>query len=60
EASIAHSQAVTSYRELRGTLRELDPYYRSDSAAGDVAAPVVRHLKLVRDEQPEPEHQPES
>ncbi|HXF23693.1 MAG TPA: hypothetical protein VN602_04200 [Gemmatimonadaceae bacterium] len=60
EASIAHSQAVTSYRELRGTLRELDPYYRTDSSAVDVATPVVRHLKLVRDEQPEPEHQPES
>ncbi len=59
EASIAHSQAVTSYRELRGTLRELDPYYRAGSPPADVATPGVRHLKLVRDDHTEPEHPPE-
>jgi pyridoxine/pyridoxamine 5'-phosphate oxidase len=59
EASIAHSQAMTSYRELRGTLRELDPYYRTGSSSADVGAPIVRHLKLVGDDHPEPEHQAE-
>jgi hypothetical protein len=58
EACIAHSHAMTSYRELRGTLRELDPYYRTDISSPDVAAPTARHLKLVRDDQPEPECQP--
>jgi hypothetical protein len=60
EASIAHSHAMTSYRELRGTLRELDPYYRAEAASGDTPAPVVRHLKLVRDDHPEPEAHTES
>ena len=58
EASLAHSNAITSYRELRGSLRELDPYYRAPSPAGRVSAappPVVRHLKLVRDEYVEPD-----
>jgi hypothetical protein len=59
EASIAHLQAMTSYRELRGTLRELDPYYRTRSSSANAETPVPRHLKLVRDDNPEPEHQPE-
>lgn len=50
EASIAQSRALTSYRELRGSLREIDPYYRSPSHPVAVSAPTARHLKLVRDE----------
>lgn len=57
EASIAHSNAIMSYRELRGSLRELDPYYSTTAPAGDVRAPVARHLKLVRDDHVEPESQ---
>jgi hypothetical protein len=57
EASIAHSQAIAAYRELRGTLRELDPYYRADTSSRDGAAPASRHLKLVRDDQCDPESQ---
>jgi|GEM_PF-1372704 hypothetical protein len=60
EASIAHANAIASYRELRGTLRELDPYYRSGPSSADVATPSVRHLKLVRDDEPEPQFRPES
>lgn len=50
EASIAHSQALTSYRELRSSMRDLDPYYRSPVRPANAAAPRTRHLRLVRDE----------
>ncbi len=50
EASIARSQALTSYRELRGSLRNLDPYYRRADRSSDPPAPPRRHLELVRDE----------
>lgn len=52
EASLAHDRAMTSYRELRGSLRDLDPYYRVSAApAGDATPAPHRHLRLVRDEQ---------
>lgn len=57
EASIAHSNAMTSYRELRGSLRELDPYYRRPTPVRDGPAPAVRHLRLVRDDQSESDPQ---
>lgn len=50
EASIAQSRALTSYRELRGSLREIDPYYRSPRHPVGASIPATRHLKLVRDE----------
>ncbi|HEY5086798.1 MAG TPA: hypothetical protein VII66_05485, partial [Gemmatimonadaceae bacterium] len=49
EASLANSRAVTSYRELRGTLREMDPYYRSADRPLRTQRPTARHLTLVPD-----------
>lgn len=57
EASIAHSRAMTSYRELRGTLRDMDPYYRRPALSQAAPKREIRHLRLVRDE---PDHQPDS
>lgn len=56
EASLAHSRALDSYRELRGSLREIDPYYRPP-ARHDAATALRgrRHLKLVRDDPAEQE-----
>ncbi|HEY7897180.1 MAG TPA: hypothetical protein VIC03_02105 [Gemmatimonadaceae bacterium] len=59
EASIAQSRALTSYRELRGSLREIDPYYRSPSHPSDMKVPAARHLRLVRDEPPAIDSSPE-
>jgi hypothetical protein len=50
EASIAHSRALTSYRELRGSLRELDPYYRPPAHRSPATGTRIRHLKLVCDD----------
>ncbi len=51
EASLARSRALTSYRELRMSLRELDPYYRPAAAPRLRRSGQPRHLTLVRDEQ---------
>jgi hypothetical protein len=59
EASLAHSRALTSYRELRGSLREMDPHYRAAPHTPRAATRQTRHLKLVRDE-PLPPAPPES
>jgi hypothetical protein len=53
EASIAHSQALASYRELRSSLCALDPYYRPAGRTDEIQRPVARHLRLVRDDLPE-------
>jgi len=50
EASLAHSRALDSYRELRGTLREMDPYYRPPAHRSPSTPKQIRHLTLVRDE----------
>jgi hypothetical protein len=50
EASIARSRALSSYRELRMSLRDLDPYYRAPNATPGTPANATRHLKLVGDE----------
>lgn len=50
EASIARSRALTSYRELHGSLRELEPKYASARHWVESSPPATRHLKLVRDE----------
>jgi hypothetical protein len=55
EASIARSRALSSYRELRTSLRDLDPYYREPTTTG-VPTSLPRHLKLVSDE-PTPDSQ---
>ncbi len=54
EASMAHSRALSSYRELRSSLREIDPYYRPPTQRAHVPGSRARHLKLVRDEPSEP------
>jgi hypothetical protein len=52
EASLAQSRALESYRVLRGSLRELDPYYRAGHRT--VAdQPRAQHLQLVRDDAPD-------
>lgn len=53
EASVAQSRALESYRELRGSLRQLDPYYRPSSRLSRAPTPAIRHLQLVRDDAPE-------
>lgn len=53
EASVAQSRALTSYRALRGSLRDIDPYYRPAASPARPGAPAGRHLRLVRDETPE-------
>ena len=53
EASLAHARALTSYRELRGSLREMDPYYRPPVQRSSAPVSRIRHLKLVRDDPPE-------
>lgn len=50
EASIARSRALTSYRELHESLRELDQDYASARHWTESSPPATRHLKLVRDE----------
>ncbi|HEY8309362.1 MAG TPA: hypothetical protein VIG47_02345 [Gemmatimonadaceae bacterium] len=54
EASIARNRALTSYRELRGALRDLDPYYRAPDSTGTTPSIPPRHLKLVSDD-PDPD-----
>lgn len=55
EASIARANARKSYGELRGSLRDLDPYYRASTGGSASTPPPIRHLRLVRDDQPESE-----
>ncbi len=52
EACLARSRALESYRELRSSLRDLDPYYRGKSSASRVSTTTPRHLTLVKDEPP--------
>ncbi len=50
EAALARSRALASYRDLRTSLRDLDPYYRPTKGRPAAASQSPRHLALVRDE----------
>lgn len=59
EASIARSHALTSYKELQGSLRNLESYYRrADRLSSVPGATRARHLQLVRDDKPGDEPPP--
>jgi hypothetical protein len=60
EASIAQSRALSSYRELRGSLRELDPYYRSPEQQSSASSRPTRHLTLVREDAAGPDRHDEA
>ena len=52
EASLARAMALEAYRELRASLRSLDPYYRNDSTSSRAAPGAPPHLRLVKDAPP--------
>ncbi|MDQ2890493.1 MAG: hypothetical protein M3R65_08065 [Gemmatimonadota bacterium] len=52
EASLAREKALFSYRELRSSLRDLDPYYRPAPSTEPRSTRSGRHLSLVRDDAP--------
>ena len=54
EASLARAQALEAYRELRASLRDLDPYYRGETSGSRGTSRTPRHLTLVKDETPSP------
>lgn len=50
EAAIARSRALDAYRELRASLRSLDPYYRGESQPYRATSRTARHLALVTED----------
>ena len=54
EASLARAMALEAYRELRASLRNLDPYYRAEPASSRPAPGSPPRLTLVKDDPPRP------